>query len=98
MKSQLPQHPKGTKEKNEKKELSAAPNSFPVLEECKKYFFLLFLILQLLSIIFFLNDITNPWIPVPIANPIIMGEFTWITADMDAVAGKLGEVNITINK
>jgi hypothetical protein len=33
MKSQLPQHPKGTKEKNEKKELNAVPNPVPVFEE-----------------------------------------------------------------
>ena len=99
MKSQLPQQPKGTNEKNEKKELNAAPNPFPVLDERRKAFFLLILISHLLlSMTFLLYDITNPWIPVPIANPIIIGEFTWITADIDALGGKLGEVNITINK
>jgi hypothetical protein len=38
MKSQLPQHPKGTNEKNEKKELNAAPNPFPVLDKLENLF------------------------------------------------------------
>jgi hypothetical protein len=38
MKSQLPQQPKGTNEKNEKKELNAAPNPFQYLMSVEKPF------------------------------------------------------------
>ncbi len=89
IRSQLPQQPKGTSEKNEKKELNAVLPVPPL-----KMPFLLFMLhpKPLLYV-----DI-NICAPIPIPSPIIIIEFTLNAAFIASMPVRLGVVKTTTSK
>lgn len=84
-----PQQPSGINEKNEKNDVTTVPPEFPPIA-------LLFIIK--LQPNFFEYSERNDCIPIPVPIPTIMGEFSWIAADIALIGSKDGVVMTTIKR